>query len=264
VGSGTGHYIGARHATIYAARLRRGADLNIRAPSGILISVAGPPQVGLRNASGLGYGLECAVSFYLALLCLLGALAGVLIAELLWRVPRLSGNYMFEALGLLCSPLVSLMLADQLSLGAYQQAWYDLKNLGRAQLLLEPQSVALIRRELAYHPLLFWLRPELPRDLPAQLRVAGLWFDAFVQPEDAPWLARYGAQLRSVLAAVLALFVPAGCWALVTTTLLPQRKVELAGLAIGAVALGLTAVQQLRTTAQRQAVLDYFAAHRSV
>jgi hypothetical protein len=179
----------------------------------------------------------------------------------LWRLPDLLGNYMLEAFGACTAPLLSLVLADQLALGAYQRTWFELKNLGRAPLLLEQDGLALVRSDLAAHPLLRWLRPAPGGGLRRQLRAAAVWYDALLSPEDAPWLQRYGAPLRSALAGLLALLTPLLWWGSASAAWLPARTAQLAGIALAAVALGTLAVGQLQTTARRQAIQDYFTTY---
>jgi hypothetical protein len=219
-------------------------------------------QAGLRNASGLGFSRECAPWFYFCLLCLLVSILALLGVEVLWRLPDLLGNYMVEAFAAVTSPVLSLVLADQVSLGAYQRTWFELKNLGRAPLLLDKDKLAYIRHELASHLLLRWFRPAPTGDLGRQLRLAAAWYDAVVSPEDAPWLRRYGAPLRLELGALLAA-AALGVWgAAWRFRLEANRPLLLACTAVGGVGLAAWAVGQLRAISRRQAILDYFATYQ--
>lgn len=225
------------------------------------------PQAGLRNAAGLGLSRECAPAFYLALLQLVIAVLGLIGAEVAWRLPDLMGNYMLEAFAAISAPVLCLVVADQLALAAYQRTWFELKNLGRAVLLLDPDAMALIRRDLAGHALLRWYLPAAASDLRRQLRTAASWYDALLSPEDAPWLKRYGRQLL-LRGAMLLEFVFPAVWLALTRGRVIQSAsaadwtVTLLAIGVAALCLIATAVQILLITGRRQAIADYFATYQ--
>jgi hypothetical protein len=220
-----------------------------------------PPTTGLRNASGLALSRECTFWFWLSYGALLLAVYGLLLAELLWRLPDLIGFYLIEGLLAICAPLLVLMLCDRITLETYGSVWYDLRDRGRALLLLDPQSVETIRRELRWHPLLLWLRPPASADIRSQLLTAALWYRAIMAPEGTGSLRRYGEQLGWSFAYALLLLTGAG-GLLIASGASADWLALLHGLACPAgLVFGLFAYQQLIILARRQAILDYFAVH---
>lgn len=220
------------------------------------------PMTGLRNASGLALSAHCAAWFWLAYAALLAAVLGVLIGQLLWRSPDLLSFYFVEALLGLCAPLAVLLVCDSITLRVYGEVWYDLRDRGRALLLLDPQAVDTIRSELRWHPLLAWLRPPASRDVGSQLFSAALWYRALMAPEGASTRARYGEQYGWALAFGLLLAVPPAWFIAISQGLFESPAVNAAGTLLSALMFALFGLQQLVLLARRQAILDYFAVHR--
>jgi hypothetical protein len=223
--------------------------------------MARAPGTGMRNASGLAWSRECSVWFWLSYVGLLAALIALLAAELLWRLHTDLSFYFIEALLLLISPFLVLMHCDQVTLRTYSALWYDLREQGRAPLLLDRDAVANIRDELRWHPLLGWLRPPPSRDVRGQLFTATLWYRAVMAPEGTSWPKRYSEQLGLALALLLLVATPLLWMFSGGTDMLTGKAADCATLALLAVALGWLAQQQLVVTSRRQAILDYFAVH---
>jgi hypothetical protein len=226
----------------------------------ILAMMAKPPEVGLRNASGLALSRECTFWFWLAYFALLLAVFGLIATEVLWRLPDLTGFYFIEAVLVLCAPLGVLFVCDRLTLETYSATWFDLRDRGRALLLLERDSVETIRRELRWNPVLMWLRPPASRDVASQLMTAALWYRAIMAPEGAGAWRRYSEPNGWARGFGLRLGLTAGLMSLVNGAAASQWPLLLAAVP-GGLMFGLFGIQQLTILARRQAILDYFAVH---
>jgi len=219
----------------------------------------------LRSAGGMHLSRECGLWFWVAWLALTAGLIGALFGEFLLRVPDGIGFYFVEALLGLIAPLGMLIYADQVTIDTYQRTGADLRHRAVAVLLLNRDSVELIRHELRFNLLLTWLKPPRSADVRSQLMTAALWYRALTAPEGAPWWQRYGENMLSTAGAAAALLFSPVLWLLGLEAAggwMTEERVTAGALLIGC--LGLLALGHglLKSTARRQAIVDFFTTWR--
>jgi len=212
-------------------------------------------QAGARNAAGMMLSLECAVYFWLGWVAWLLALAGACFGEYIWRVPEPPGAYLFEALVMMLSWVITLAAADHTVISYYRTTWHMLFRQTVAPLVLESKLVDRIRQELTRIPLLRPLRPPPSSDIRGQLMTVALWWQAVTAPEESGVWRRYGEWLVDVLGGYLPLVV-----GVIVLMAWPERRGLATASLLGAVAMAVLGYSLIRLAGRRQAVLDYFQA----
>jgi len=215
------------------------------------------PRITPRTASGMHLSRECDFYFWAGWLAWVLAISGLAFGEYVWRVPDPPAAYMIEGVIAMTSWLISLWLADDRMIAIYRATGYELRQRFMVPVVIEPQVVDQLRRELARDPLLKWFRPPRSGDLRSQLLTAALWWQAVTAPEGTGYLRRYGEWLIDALLGYLPLVL-----AVVLLLTWPSwRGVGTAAL-LGSVGMAILGYSLIRLAARRQAVLDYFSTWR--
>lgn len=215
------------------------------------------PRFNLRSAGGMHLSLECSFYFWTGWLAWLLALSGAVFGEYVWRVPEPPAAYLIEAVIGMTSWLSALVLADTQMIAIYRATWRELRQRFMAPVVIEPQVIEQIRRELAGDPLLKWFKPPKSGDLRSQLLTAALWWQAVTAPEGASYLRRYGEWLVDALLG----YLPLALGVLVLAVWPSWRGVGTAAL-IGSVGMAILGYSLIRLAARRQVMVDYFATWR--
>lgn len=215
------------------------------------------PRFNLRSAGGMHLSRECGFYFWFGWLAWVLAIGGAMFGEYTWRVPDPPAAYLVEAVIGMTGWLSALWLADTQMVSVYRATWEQLRRRFMAPVIVEPQVVDQIRRELAGDPLLKWFRPPQSNDLRSQLLTAALWWQAVTAPEGTGYLRRYGEWLVDAGLG----YLPLGLGVVVLALWPSWRGVGTAAL-LGALGMATLGYSLIRLAARRQVMVDYFATWR--
>jgi hypothetical protein len=215
------------------------------------------PRMNIRAAAGMMLAGECRFYFWFGWLAWMLAIAGIAFGEYVWRVPDPPAAYLVEAVVMMTSWLSALFLADSRVVSIYRRTWQQLRQRFMAPVVIEPQVVDQIRKELAVDPLLKWFKPPRSSGLRAQLLTAALWWQAVTAPEGTPRLKRYGEWFVDALLG----YLPLGLAVAVLIVWPVWRGLGTAAL-LGSIGMAVLGYSAIRLAARRQALLDYFSTWR--